>query len=41
MTKPVQEEYEQTGLTWAVREERNDQVKSQMQIQIQFISKKV
>lgn len=25
MTKPVQEEYEQIGLMWAVREERNDE----------------
>lgn len=41
MTKPVQEEYEQIGLMWAVWEERNDEVRSQMQIQNQFISKKV
>lgn len=30
MTKPVQEEYEQIGLMWAVQEERNDEVRSQM-----------
>lgn len=42
MAMPVQKEYEQIGLVWAVWEKkRNDEVRSQIQIQNQFISKEV